>query len=519
MANTSSGCLDAGPVTGAIDCCPPAICAPDCCTFASSFISMLPTGPLWDDQKIAAQRWVAAYCDDPNNVPAVEECTGLAFHAAYTGLKLQYLRDNVLWPTLRESHPDTAVTSIDDWLSRMNWSDCFQSCKAGVRLENNPLLVRTECGTVLNDQLPQDVQTEDQQSALKRAIARALHRARIGAKKNLCGLNWILEPLSAELQHDDAPECIDCETGEVITDPGPAKDGDCCEPTLRLVSTDTTIEGVPGLLCTDPVADRQATAVDIVFTGIGTATDGVATAIVVDTSFNASAIAAGATATDMNGDGNVGTILDSFIESIIAWAQAQAVAADAAPVLLVTSETIGTPVPNVQINTTVGALRALTTEALSQAFFATFIQQDPFSVAMDAADGLAAADAFFTAQAADVNQIAILAAFGADIGTDPTAAYAAVTGAPNNATSDVIYFDNGQFGDQASLQAIDDDGNVTQATIGNPADLTAVLVPVTVAEAGDLTRTVFPNLLAAECIIRSIMGPLGCRISLRRVDA
>ena len=38
------------------------------------------------------------------------------------------------------------------------------------------------------------------ENALKRAVAIALTRANMGVIKNLCGLNWIIEPLGAEIR-------------------------------------------------------------------------------------------------------------------------------------------------------------------------------------------------------------------------------------------------------------------------------------------------------------------------------
>jgi len=103
---------------------------------------------------------------------------------------------NALWPALRESNPYTAVTTLDNYLLRLQWEDCYnQHCRAVLLGEITPLEIWTECGPLF---CPPDYPPE-LEAALKKNVAIALTRANMGVIKNLCGLNWIIEPLGAAL--------------------------------------------------------------------------------------------------------------------------------------------------------------------------------------------------------------------------------------------------------------------------------------------------------------------------------
>jgi hypothetical protein len=179
-------------------CCPPPLCGNDlCCTFVA-FFNLMPSGPLWDYWKEKAISYFESN-DDPAQCPLLHDpdCPSLILHAIYTVLKLRLVVHGALWVALRESNPYTAVTTLDNHLSRLQWEDCYnQHCRSVLLGEITPYEIWTECGPLF---CPVDFSPE-LQAALKRAIAIALTRANMGIIKNLCALNWVIEPLGAELR-------------------------------------------------------------------------------------------------------------------------------------------------------------------------------------------------------------------------------------------------------------------------------------------------------------------------------
>jgi hypothetical protein len=194
---TADGCI---PCTKPDDiyCCPPPLCGNDlCCTFVN-FFQLLPSGPMWDHWKRKAIDWFENN-DNPAECPLITDpnCPSLMLHSIYTVLKLRGVVHNALWPALRESNPYTAVTTLDHHLERMRWEDCYaQHCRSLVVGALTPLEVWTECGPQF---CPPDYPPE-LEAAIKRGIAIALQRANMGVIKNLCGLNWIIEALGAEMK-------------------------------------------------------------------------------------------------------------------------------------------------------------------------------------------------------------------------------------------------------------------------------------------------------------------------------
>jgi hypothetical protein len=179
-------------------CCPPPLCGNDlCCTFVA-FMNLLPSGPLWDFWKAAAISYFQR-SDDPSKCPLLQDpkCPSLVLHAIYCVLKLKLVIHDALWPALRESNPNTAVTTLDYHLERLAWEDCYlQHCRSVLLGELTPYEVWSDCGPLF---CPPDFPPE-LVCALKKNIAIALTRANMGVIKNLCGLNWIIEPLGAEIR-------------------------------------------------------------------------------------------------------------------------------------------------------------------------------------------------------------------------------------------------------------------------------------------------------------------------------
>jgi hypothetical protein len=239
---TADGCQPwAEPVeTG---CCPPPLCGNDlCCTFVA-FFNLLPSGPLWDYWKQAAISYFETH-DNPAECPLLSDprCPSLVLHSIYTVLKLRHVVHNALWPALRESSPYTAVTTLDDYLARMRWEDCYkQHCRNPNLGTLTPYEIMGECGPIYCEiEFPEELD-----KALKRAIAIALTRANMGVIKNLCGINWVIEPLGAILQPFfpkpppdnnpcyelcvENPEFVLCQTRDWLESAG---SGDICD-TIR----------------------------------------------------------------------------------------------------------------------------------------------------------------------------------------------------------------------------------------------------------------------------------------------
>lgn len=179
----------------ATDCCPDPLCVP-ACDVICSFIDILPTGPMWDRAKDAARRYFSGGGDyDPCNVVCPEApCLTLVNYAVYGGALLHDMVSNIIWPPIRESKPNTATTTIDDWLDRFGWSDCYRSfCSSSYALALSPYTTLGTCGPEYHPTNYPD----DFECALKHAILLSLRRAQRGVIKNLDGINWVIAPLGA----------------------------------------------------------------------------------------------------------------------------------------------------------------------------------------------------------------------------------------------------------------------------------------------------------------------------------
>lgn len=172
-------------------CCPEVLCVPLCDTLCS-FVDLLPSGPLWDYQKSEAKRVVgeAENCAGPYET----DCPSMAWYAVYGGLVLHDIVQQLLWPTIREASPETAVTTLDSWLERYGWEDCYTShCRSLGSLGLSPYERPGDCGPIYCEPSFSD----EFNCALKHAILLSLVRAQRGFIKTLDGINWVLEPLRA----------------------------------------------------------------------------------------------------------------------------------------------------------------------------------------------------------------------------------------------------------------------------------------------------------------------------------
>jgi hypothetical protein len=230
---TADGCMDVA-VPEDTGCCPPPLCGNDlCCTFVA-FFNLLPSGPLWDYWKTAAISYFDNPANDPAECPLITnpQCPSIVLHAIYTVLKLRAMVHKALWPAFREASPFTAVTTLDYHLEVRNWEDCYQThCRSMALGPLSPVEVMGLCGPEYCAP-PYPPELVD---ALKRATAVALERASMGVIKNLCGINWVVEPLGAVITPiyaapipDPCPPDVppeDCDPGE--PDPPCLTERDC----------------------------------------------------------------------------------------------------------------------------------------------------------------------------------------------------------------------------------------------------------------------------------------------------
>ena len=184
-------------------CCPPSLCQIDACALACNFVHSLPSGPLWDKAKRTALAKLS--CAEP--ITFDETCTSIVAYAGQAGLHLHMLLREALWPAIRESHPATAFDTLDDWLDRLGWQDCFRcacDCIDYDRGEGRPPyeLIQSDGRSIC---CPSEA-PEGLTQAVKKNIVIALWRLRLGIIANLDSINFVIEPLGAHLAPDPETE-------------------------------------------------------------------------------------------------------------------------------------------------------------------------------------------------------------------------------------------------------------------------------------------------------------------------
>lgn len=179
--------------------------APDLCCGSDIFcvsesadicgmMDLLPSGPMWDYAKSKTLEEVA----DAGGIPAGGfSCTTMASYAADLGVMMNHVRKNIIGQSIREACEFTAVHTLDDWLARYGWEDCYRSfCRSEYASTLSPYEGQLECGI---GYFPTDF-SEEFERALKHNILIALRRLRYAGIKKLSVINWIIEPLGAELR-------------------------------------------------------------------------------------------------------------------------------------------------------------------------------------------------------------------------------------------------------------------------------------------------------------------------------
>lgn len=186
----------------------PGCCVNPLCSDSECFnLSSLPRGAMWDGPVLD---WTAAIGENggvpdyANRPDLTAPCPTMVSYAVFTRLMLKCAVERFLVPSFRESSPLTAVTSVDDWLERLNWKDCYRSfCRDGYLAQFSPYEV-DECGGSYSEV----AFSADLEAATKHAILRSLWRLRMGVIRNLDGINWVIEPLCAALRPAEYPENV-----------------------------------------------------------------------------------------------------------------------------------------------------------------------------------------------------------------------------------------------------------------------------------------------------------------------
>lgn len=174
-------------------CCPADICSISEQSLACSFVSLMPSGPLWDRHKKAA-------------FLGQSECGTIVSYAVHIGKLLYRLLSTGLWPSIRESNPNTAATTLNTWLESLGWVDCYGSCRNKSLINLSPFEINGLCGP----EYCEPNYSAEYEMALKSAIARALYRLRLGIIPTIDIMNFVLEPLSARVEPEEQDELDPC---------------------------------------------------------------------------------------------------------------------------------------------------------------------------------------------------------------------------------------------------------------------------------------------------------------------
>lgn len=208
----ADGCLEAADILPGGECCPPGLGEISYCAMACSFIALLPSGPMWDRPKAEAmafyqEQQAAGICGPAQCAPKPEQansCHSLVQFSVYLSNILMDMLLNALWPAIRESDPFLAVTTIDDWLLRLGWEDCYRTSCRSTGSVLSPYEIDVPCGPLYCPvAIPADLEC-----AIKRALVHSLSRIQMGGIRNLCWINWVIEPLAAEISIESSEE--DC---------------------------------------------------------------------------------------------------------------------------------------------------------------------------------------------------------------------------------------------------------------------------------------------------------------------
>lgn len=216
------------------NCCSDPLCI-DGVTLACAFIDLLPSGPMWDRPKSEAREALVDNGGFPDGTVDIFTCPSMVTYTVYSAQVLQDLVSNVLTPSIIETFPHTASTTLDDWLDRLGWIDCYRTyCRSSYAGKYSPYERPIEDCPGQTEYCPTNFDPEFEK-ALKFAIIQSLQRSRRGVIRNIEGVNWIIAPLGVELRlptvyPDAVQQYLD---GECETEDGQIPCW-CLEATLEL---------------------------------------------------------------------------------------------------------------------------------------------------------------------------------------------------------------------------------------------------------------------------------------------
>lgn len=255
---TADGLQEVGSILET-DCCPADICQIDVCSMMCNFIQLLPDGPMWDRAKMEAMdRYRTDSCNGVSCVSQDLSCTSLVNYAVYAGRVLHNMLFTALWPALRESDPRTAWLTLDDWIDRLGWQNCYEgSCRDPGLGALSLIEVQGECGPVY---CGANGASQELTLAVKRGIVLALTRLNMRPIRTLENMNWIIEPLGAVLRprYEDVEagcpiECPEnpqfniCPVADKSIDSAPSN-GDCGFRSTRIPASYDALCNVPSTI-------------------------------------------------------------------------------------------------------------------------------------------------------------------------------------------------------------------------------------------------------------------------------
>lgn len=215
---------------------------------ACSFVDLLPSGPMWDRSKAelvdvitecgVVPTETTTWCRDV-------ACPSMVMYGVYLSSVLQHMTKNMLVPSFREADPRTATTTLDEWLVRYNWADCYRcDCNGEYANQFSPYRNPVSWGCLTcccEPYLP-----EDFECAMKYALVQSLRRRQRGVIGNLDGINWVIAPLGAAVRPRAYPDNVQAYIDGTCT---PAEgDGPPCwceEVALEIYPTTTTLPKCP----------------------------------------------------------------------------------------------------------------------------------------------------------------------------------------------------------------------------------------------------------------------------------
>lgn len=244
-------------------CCPPTLCQIDPCGLICNFVQQMPRGPLWDGPKAqtvarynAGNAPVECGPDDASDDPT---CVTLVDHAVYSANRLLDMLTDALAPAIRESSPHTAYATLDDWLARLGWRDCFDcACRDPGMAGLSPIEV---LGVIDGCDVPICAAPQypaELVCAVKHGIVVSLARASLGIIRTIDAINYVIAPLEARI--DAGHETALALDPRYCSDDDGTTDGLECSSTMR--SFGFTIRRIAGdIAACDPTpCPREAPA-------------------------------------------------------------------------------------------------------------------------------------------------------------------------------------------------------------------------------------------------------------------